>query len=183
MKKLFLLPILFAILTLPAFAADKVGDPCPQTGCIASQIGDEVDGKWKLTSHVGTTQVTLSVQLMEGDKRLISATATTLDGQPVPIFMERTPLHGCKEGFFMMATPVLTQQDGKIVVDIVASKVEVNFNQDDMENQLPPVSTFALKQKLTFDSGKEILIPFGPLVESAEIRTKYTLKLVATKGL
>lgn len=61
MKKLSLLPLLFAVFTSTAFAADQAGDPCPATGYLTSQIGGEilscVDGKWKLTSHVGTTSI------------------------------------------------------------------------------------------------------------------------------
>jgi len=212
MKKLSLFSLLFAVFTSIAIAADKVGDSCPQTGYLSSEVGGEVlscvEGKWKLTGHVGTTQVTLVVQLMEGDKRLTSAAVTTLDGQPAPIgigrqlsYIAEAKKEGdklvvtpgvVKDGFFMTMTPTLTQ-DGKITVEFVASKSEVtaiqNVKQDDLEIQLPQVSTVDLKQKLALENGKEIVIPFGPLVEPMKsietgkpARTQYTLKLVATKG-
>lgn len=187
MKKLPLLSLLFAVFTSTAIAADKVGE---------------------LTGHAGATQVTLAVQLMEGDKRLTSTTVTTLDGQSVPISIgsERSYIAEAakegnkvvltpgmvKDGFFMTMTPTLTL-DGKITVEFVVSKSEVtaiqSFKQGDLEIQLPQVSTLDLKQKLAMESGNEVVIPFGPLVEPMKsietgkpARTQYTLKLVATKG-
>lgn len=198
MKKISLLSLLFAVFTSAAFATDKAGDACPQTGYITSQVG----------GHVGATQVTLAIQLMDGDKLLTSTTATTLDGQPVPIsignersYIAETKKEGdkvvvtpgmVKDGFFMTMTPILTQ-DGKITVEFIANKSEVTaiqtFKQGDLEIQLPQVSTVDLKQKLALENGKEIVIPFGPLVESMKsvetgkpARAQYTLKLVATKN-
>lgn len=139
---------------------------------------------------------------------LTSTTVTTLDGQPAPVSIgtERSYIAEAKkdgdkvvltpgtvkDGFFMTLTPTLTQ-DGKITVEFVASKSEVtsfqNFKQGELEIQLPQVNLIELKQKFTLDNGKEISIPFGPLVEpvkSAEMgklpRTQFTLKLVATKS-
>lgn len=208
MKKLTLLALLFAVLPSTAMAADKAGDPCATTGYV-SQTGNEllscVDGKGKRTGQVGTMQITIGVQLLEGDKRLISSQVTTLDGQPTPLDIGtkrpyiaeakkegdevvRTP-GTVMDGFFMTLTPTL-RQDGKIAVEFVANKSEVTsiqtFKQGDLEVEFPEVSTVRLKQKLTLDNGKEILIPFGALVEPMESveagklpRTQYTLKLVA----
>lgn len=209
MKKTFLLCIMMVVFTSTAFAADKEGDSCPSTGYLTSQVGGEVlsciNGKWKLTGHVGTTQVTLTVQLMEGDKLQTSTSVTTLDGQPVPIsigteraYVAEAKKEGdkviltpgiVKSGFFMTMTPTLAK-DGKIEVEFVVSKSELTainkFKQGDMEIELPQVSSVDLKQKVALDSGKEITIPFGPLVEPMQsgkpAHAKYTLKLVATKS-
>lgn len=209
MKKTFLLCIMMVVFTSTAFAADKEGDSCPSTGYHTSQVGGEVlsciNGKWKLTSHVGTVQITVGVQLLEGTKGLTSFQLITLDGQPAPMNIEAERSYiaeakkdgdkvvltpgTVKDGFSMTMTPTLAK-DGKIEVEFVANKTEITamnkFKQGDMEIELPQVNSIDLKQKLALDSGKEITIPFGPLVEPMQsgkpAHAKYTLKLVATKS-
>ena len=212
MKKIsVLLPLLFSIFTSLAFAADKPGDSCPKSGYVTSQVGDAVltcvDGKIKLTGQVGSTRVTLSLQLMDGDKRLLSTTVITRDGMPTPIsignersYISQAKKEGdrvfvstdvLKEGFFMTMTPTI--QAEKIAVDFVAMKSEITsmtgFSQGDLEVMLPQVKTIELKQNLLLDNGKEMVIPFGPLVAPTTpaeaitpLRPQFTLKLVATAG-
>ena len=206
MKKISILPIILTVLTATAFAADTVGDPCQQTTYSTAQVGGDVlscvDGKLKVTGHVGSTHVTLSVQLMEGDKNLTSTTVTALDGQPTPIRIgsERsytTDAHKeggevtVKDGFFMAITPTITP-DGKIGVVFVAQKSEVTsvqtLKQGETAIPLPQVNTIEIKPTLALENGKKIIIPFGPLVEpmtsvkmGKPLRTQYSIKLLATK--
>lgn len=110
MKKHFV-TLLFAVLPSAAFAAETVGDPCPQTGHQIAQVGNEVlgcvDGKWEITGHVGAVPVTLDVRIMEGDKHLASSIITTLDGQPVPVIAHREEgsQRGSSAGDFFIITP------------------------------------------------------------------------------
>lgn len=204
------LSLLLALLASTAIASDKAGDPCPQTGYHTAQFGNKVlscfEGKWESVGNVGSSQFTLTVQLMEGDKRLTSATVTTMDGQPTPIsigseysYVAEARKDGdkviltpgvIKDGLFMMMTPTLVK-GGKIAVEFAAKKSEItaiqNCKQGDLEIQLPHVRTVDLKQKLVLENGNEVEIPFGPLLEpmkNVEMgnhpRTQYTVKLVAT---
>ncbi len=209
MNKFTLLFVLFVALTSTVMAADKAGDACPTTGYISQTNSGEilscVDGKLKHTSQVGTRQITVSVQLLEGVKSLVSTVVTTLDGQPVPVnlgtersYIAKAKKEGdkvvltpgtVKDGFFMTLTPTLTK-DGKIEVAFEVIKSEVTsfsaFKQGDLEVQLPQVSTIELKHKVALDSSKPIEIPFGQLVmppEGASVpmsaHTQYTLKIFA----
>lgn len=212
MKIFSILSILLASFTSTAFAADKAGDSCPTTGYASTQIGGEllscIDGKWELLGHVGTTNVTLAVRVMEGKTLLTSASVTTLDGQPAPIgvgnlrtYVAESRKDGdkvivttgtVKEGLFMTMTPTLIKK-GKIKVDFVMSKVEVtamsNVKQGDLTVQLPQIKSIDLKQALALDDGQEFVIPFGSLVNSTNDTAEsgklphpqYTLRITATK--
>lgn len=207
MRKLSLLSLLFAVYTSIAVAADKPGDHCPTPG-VMSQVGGEVMtcvGKWKLVGQVGTTPVKISVQLLDGSKILSDMNVATLDGQPTPVSIgkEHTYIASAtkegdkvtftpgvvRDGFSMTLTPTLTLDD-KIEVEVIATKAELvainKIKQGDMEVDLPQINTMELKQKIAVGNGKQVTIPFGPVVKSEKAgeaeRSQYTLKITATKG-
>lgn len=137
MKKLFVSLLLLVTCTSTAFAADKVGDHCKKIGFVSQVSGKLmscVDGKWK---SVGTTPITLNVQLADGSKSLTNMSVTTLNGQPAPIsigsdhtYVASAKKEGDKvtvtpgvvhEGVSMTLTPTLAK-DGKIEVELVVVK-------------------------------------------------------------
>jgi len=212
MKKMILLSLMLAAFTSAAFAADKSVDLCAVNDCLSSQISGKplscIRGKEKNTGRASATQIILSVQLLEGDRLLTSSRLTTMDGQMAGMrvgsersYVAETTKNGntvvmtadkVEDGFFTAAlTPTLTK-DGNIEVEFDLKKSDLTsiqrFTQGDHETQLPQVSAINLKQKISLVSGKEAIIPFGPLVDTGTAdagkssRTQYTLRIVATKA-
>ena len=203
---LFLCSIAF---THTAIAAGNNATPCTLPGYVTSQIDKKVticeDGAVTHIGHVGATPIKLSVQLTNGSKSLIDVKITTLDGQPAPIgigtdhtYIASATKDGDKvaitpgvvrDGFAMTLVPTLAKH-GKIEVKFDASKSELTsinkYKQGDMEVELPQVTSMNLKQTITLEDGKEVTIPFGPMVNPVKtgetMHSQYTLKLTATKG-
>ena len=185
MKKSLII-IAMALLSSAAFASDKAGYPCPTDGWVSRQIGGEVlscvDSKWKL-SHVGTTQITMSIQLLEGIRRHISTQVMTLDNQPTPISISFVDGE-----LSMVLTPTLIQGD-KILVDLAANKSEIHpLKPGEMPFSSSQMNQFYIRQMVALKIGEEVAIPFGPQVMPPEgtsipmpSHAQYTLKLVATK--
>lgn len=212
MKKTMMLAVLCALVATTAIAADnKAGDPCPVTGGI-SQAGFEgadvlscVDGKWKKVGQVGTTPVSISVRLMEGDKLIESREVATLDGQRVQMWVgvqhhyaaqatkdetgKAVLTAGTLEtGLGIALTPILTK-DGKVTMEFTFDKSELTslqtFKQDDLVIELPQVSAMTLNQKVVMKKGEEISIPFGELIRPKVIgaaHPQYLVKMIATVG-
>lgn len=197
-------------------AGEKAETPCPTTGMMASQANGELmscgkDLKWHLPGvqqKADANVIKLSVQLMEGEKMVTSSMVTTLEGAAAPFSVadEVTYIAEAKKegdrvtlvpgvvrsGFFMDMTPTIAT-DGHIAVAFNATKSELmalsNLDQGDgMSIQLPQVSSVYLKQTVSLEAGKEMSIPFGPLMNenaggglTVPAQPKYMLKLVATK--
>lgn len=210
MKKFILLGCFVLFFTTAATAADKAGDPCPisggisQTGFAGADVLSCIDGKWEKIGQIGTTMLSISVQLMEGDKKIFSTQTTMLDGQPTPLMVGVEHAYAAlttkdangklisapgklTTGLNMLLTPTLTD-DGRIAVKFTFNKSELTSTQtlklDDGEIELPQVNTITLSQKVTIKSGEEIIIPFGVLIKPkmlGPVHTQYTVKLSATK--
>lgn len=146
-------------------------------------------------------QVQIDARLMEGDKLVQMVNVITKDGKPTPIeasnqksyVAQATKEEGkvvltsavVTEGIFLVFTPTI-KNNGQIGVAFKIKKSEIDaiktFRQDDMEVQLPQVTSSEFEGNIDVADGKEVSIPFGQSKLGSPVTTKYTLKLVVTKG-
>lgn len=170
-----------------------------------------VDGKLEYVQEIQSNQavttvadqnVQISVRLMEGEKLVKMQHLISQDGKASPIEISREQSYiaqatkegdkvaitpgTVKSGLFLAFTPTI-QKNGHINVAFSAKISDINsiqtFKQEDgMEVQLPQVTSSDLKGSIEVADGKEVSVPFGPSNPGNPIKTKYTLKLVVTKG-
>ncbi len=191
MNKLIIMLLTITAFMSPAIGADQTGDKCQQIGAISKSdkgyVLSCVDNKWK---KIGTTQIAINVNILEGDKLLHSGTVFGLDGQTIPVSISKeysrqytasatktTKKSGetaveltsgtVKEGFSLGLTPALAK-NGKIEVDLLAKKSNLTqlqtIRQGDLVIQAPQVSTLEMQQKFMLTNGETIAIPYGSMI-------------------
>ena len=194
--------VLLSFVSSVAFASNAVGEGCPQTDYLSSQIGGELllckEGRWTLASATDTAKASFSIELKKGDSLLSSFVVTTLlDGQAVPVGTRQINSYladaKVEDGKMVMTPGTVTSglnvsispyqiQGDKIALEVLADYSYLiaieTVKKGSLDIQKPVMQAFAIKKQVILNEDQTTSVLLAPNNnEAIDSREQYALNI------